>query len=141
MSRPLPALCAIDVEHLIALVELLDRAIELQPGDPSQLLRLRDATADDLDGDEVEIGMRPLERGEHPLDGLVGFRAPSDWAGIGVIATGRAWHDDEPRRSPFPVRTVHLVSRSGAWVSSWTALGLGEQHRVGHRPAVRRPSR
>ena len=105
---------------LAALADLVDAGLSLAPGEPARLVRVRAAPADGLAGDELEVGFRPVEAGGHPLDELVGFRAPSDWAAIGVAATGRATSLDGG--DPFPVRSVHLVARTGAWASCWRPI-------------------
>jgi len=64
----------------------------------------------------------PLD-GAHPLDLLLGFRAPPHWQALGVSCSGRAHRlDDEGRRrSPHAegdeVRVTVLVDRAGAAVS------------------------
>lgn len=50
----------------------------------------------------------------HPVDHLVGFRAPPDWAAVALLATGRARHLDHPRRPPCPVRSTLVVDGTGA---------------------------
>ena len=85
------------------------------------------------DGDPVEpglaFGFRVLDAGEHPLDVLVGFRAPATWAGLGVVCFGWAspvaptdldadrHTTTGPRPSQHPdrrrVRVTTLVGRDG----------------------------
>jgi hypothetical protein len=49
-------------------------------------------TTTEADGDEpaFAFGFRTLDEGQHPLDVLVGFRAPAAWVGLGVICFGWA---------------------------------------------------
>jgi hypothetical protein len=116
---------AVDGAHLEALASVLLAGIVLEPGDPPQLVRLR-ADADDLDPDELELGVLPLDDVAHPLEGLVGLEAPADWAAVGLVATGRATQLDAPGANrPFAVSSVHLVARSGSWASAWRALQPG----------------
>ena len=43
-------------------------------------------------GDDTDLafGFRVLDPGQHPLDVLLGFRAPAAWSGLGVICFGWA---------------------------------------------------
>lgn len=148
MSRsPSPPGCGLGPDTLVTLADVVDRGLALGPGDPARLVRVRAAPAPGLDDDELELGFRTLEGDDHPLDVLLGFRAPDDWAAIGVAAVGRARPVDDDTtvvgtdgvvrrrvgRGPgsMAVRTVHLVGRSGAWTSRWqpidrAAAGGGE---------------
>ena len=74
--------------------------------------------------DEVELGWLALPDGHHPVEELIGFRAPDDWCAIGTAATGTARHLDAPAAT-VRVRTVHLVGRDGGWASRWAPLDLG----------------
>jgi hypothetical protein len=117
-----PCIPAPSAEHLAALATVLTEGLRLRPGDPPCILRIRHV--DDADAD-VEIGMRRLLPGDHPLVGLVGLRADDDWAAIGVAATGRLRHLDG-NGAPAPVRTTHLVGRDGSWAMRWHPLEGGE---------------
>jgi hypothetical protein len=118
----------LDPTHLEVLASVLLEGADLGPGDPPHLLRVR-LGADGAGEEEVELGIQPLDAGDHPLDALLGFEAPDDWAAIGVLATGRATTADvtpagRARRAgrPRPVVTAHLVARDGSWASSWRPL-------------------
>lgn len=115
----------VEGEHLSGLAAVLVRSVALRPGDAAQLIRVR--IADDApSGDEVEVGLRTLEDSAHPLEALVGFHAPGDWAALGVVATGQAHHQEAlSSTEPFPVRSAHLVGRDGNWASSWHPLADG----------------
>jgi hypothetical protein len=59
-----------------------------------------------------ELAIRPLD-GAHPLDVLLGFVAPAEWAALGVAApgTGHALDGDQP---PERVHVTMLIARSSA---------------------------
>ena len=114
---PSPSAPTVGERELRSLVDAIASAIDLHPGDPARMLRVR-ATPEEP---ELELGFRELEPGAHPLEDLVGFDAPDDWAAIGVACTGKARHLDDPAAA-VPVAIVQLVSRAGAWASSWTPL-------------------
>jgi hypothetical protein len=107
------------VERLEALASVLLAGVVLERGDPPRLVRLR-AGSDDLGPDELELGLLALDEGAHPLEALVGFDAPSDWAAIGVVTTGRATDLDSGRR--FPTVSVQLTGRDGSWAATWRSL-------------------
>ncbi|MEJ7584743.1 MAG: hypothetical protein WKF43_11835 [Acidimicrobiales bacterium] len=102
------------------IVDLLDEALDARHPDHSTVVRVRRLVAD------IEIGLRPLDPGVHPVDALLGFRAPLDWDAIGVISPGQAY-DAVAVRPPVPVRLLHLVERSGATRSRWRSLD-GSEH-------------
>jgi hypothetical protein len=120
MARPHPVHPAgiVGELELRSLVDAIGAALDLGPGDPARLVRVRAAAGDP----ELELGFCPLEPGAHPLEALVGFVAPPDWTAIGVACTGKARHLDH-RAVAVPVAIVQLVARSGAWASSWVPLG------------------
>lgn len=103
---------AVAGHHLSTLLDCLDAAAGLQPGDGSVLLRVR-AIPDD---DAIELGVLPLPHGQHPVDALAGFVAPDDWQLVGVLATGTARDLDDPE-STTAVCSGHLIDRSGRWAS------------------------
>ncbi|HVF32871.1 MAG TPA: hypothetical protein VM933_07540 [Acidimicrobiales bacterium] len=91
-------------DRLDRLVTLLDAACA--GGGWHQPHRLVSVEPDRTSGDDDEpglaFGFRTLDDGRHPLDELLGFRAPGSWAGLGVVCFGWA----------SPVSDAHLdVSR------------------------------
>lgn len=126
MSRSRPVARTTELTRLRSLVEVLG-ALDVQPGDPARIVRVRDDHAGglaDATVEDAELGFLDLEPGDHPLAFLAGFVAPADWSALGVVCTGRARHLDEPSGAA-PVRVAQVVARSGAWASSWVALGAG----------------
>lgn len=119
---PQPPVPAPSVERLAALVHVLSDGLALQPGDPPRIVRVRQLDEPDAD---VEVGLRTLEAGDHPLDGLVGLAADDDWSALGVVATGRLRHLGHLDRLES-VRTAHLVGRDGSWAVRWQPVDGGE---------------
>ena len=119
---PGPRVPAPTAQQLAALALVLTDGLHLEPGDPPCLLRIRNV--DEPDGD-VEIGVKELEAGDHPLCGLVGLEVAEDWAAIGVAGTGRLHHLDDSG-GPERVRTTHLVARDGSWAVRWQPVDGGE---------------
>lgn len=90
---------------------------------PTRLLRIGR-----LEGDDVEIGVKEIDG--HPVDELLGFTAPDEWAAFGVACVGwgarYAENDEElvargsgprrPSQDPKRVRTrqVLLLGRDGS---------------------------
>ncbi len=81
---------------------------------------------DDDDRPLVDLGFRPLDEGQHPMEVLLGFRAPKSWRGIGSVCFGWAAPGDvdakrhvvsggRPSRHPDRqrVRVTCLVGRDG----------------------------
>lgn len=96
-------------DRLAAVTTLTEARLDAEDDDRPHLVRIR------LDGDDVELGWRPLPAGSHPLGALLAFEAPDDWEAIGVACTGRARPLDDPDDPGRRVRTVHLVGRDGSW--------------------------
>lgn len=71
-----------------------------------------------IDAAGVEVALAALEAGEHPVDALIGFSAPDEWAAVGVVAVGTATAigDGAPVASRR-VRVLHLVDRTGSEAS------------------------
>lgn len=67
--------------------------------------------------DDVELGIEPLEPGEHPFSALAGFSAPEKWTAFGVRALGTLRHLDDPERPAERSATTILLDREGAEVS------------------------
>jgi hypothetical protein len=109
-----PPLDALATLAAIAEVRFVD---EFGADDPdttaAALIRVR------ADDDGVELGIRPLDDGDHPVEALVGFHVPPDWCAVGVAATGVAHHLDRPGERTGVV-TVHLVGADGCWASRWS---------------------
>lgn len=132
MSAPVPSRPVLDPTQLEAVASVLVGGSVPEPDHPPRLVRIR-CDCDDLEEGELELGVRELEFGDHPLDALIGFTAPSDWAAVGVLATGRAYAGvdadldltlDPDRRldQPVPVITAHIVARDGSWGSAWQPI-------------------
>lgn len=64
------------------------------------------------DGDDLILGLEPLDVGIHPFDELAGFTAPVEWAMFGLCVWGTVRHLDEDL-PPQRMRTTCLVSRDG----------------------------
>jgi hypothetical protein len=99
LSEPTP--------DLRLIVDAVDEALWSSGSTDAVLLRLGGST-----GDTGELATRPLD-GAHPLDALLGFVAPPEWAALGVAApgTGHALDGDRP---PERVHVTMLIARSGA---------------------------
>lgn len=120
-----PAPLLPDPDRLDRLVTVLDAATAGEGWhQPHRLVSLED----DPSGEGgLVFGFRTLETGTHPLDVLLGFRAPKAWAGLGVVCFGWAApaaddvdpsrHTARRRPSRHParcrVRVVTLVDRKG----------------------------
>lgn len=101
--------------------ELLDRLVTLVDASladagwyhPHVLVKIEAPT--DLDG--IELGMKPLPEGSHPVDELWGFVAPEEWSAIGLVTYGWASPPDRGRPSTHPdrlrVRLTVVVDRDG----------------------------
>lgn len=69
---------------------------------------------------------------EHPLDALIGFRAPPAWQALGIVANGTAHplaghRGDAGGRAPStPVRVALLIARNGTQASALTS----QRHRA-----------
>lgn len=133
-----------ETDSLDRLVTLLDAACS--SGGWFQPHRLVMVEVDPADPTALLLGQRVLPAGDHPLDHLLGFTAPPEWMGLGVICFG--WTGAEPsgedvpasfcdRPSPHPapsgpaagcarrrVRVVTLLERTGNQAST-TALDDG----------------
>lgn len=120
----LPAPGLTEADRLDRLVTLLDAAC--RPGGWFQPHRLVMVEPDPTDPRTLLLGQRPLPEGDHPLDHLLGFVAPQEWLGMGVVCFGwaappAAGDVDSPtipeRPSHHPqrcrVRVVTLVDRAG----------------------------
>lgn len=92
-------------ERLEAIARIADEAT--LPDDQHLLLFVEPA------GDDVDVGVRPLDPGEHPFSALAGFTAPDTWAAVGVRASGTARFLDDPAREPERTATTFLVDRQG----------------------------
>lgn len=90
------------------LVAAVDDTLADEVDHPAMLLRVV------ADTGGVEVAFVSLEPGAHPVDALIGFCAPEEWAAVGVAATGttRTLDTDVPVAARR-VRIVHLVDRGG----------------------------
>lgn len=83
---------------------------------PAQLVRVEALPR--APGDSVEFGVKPLAPGVHPLAVLEGFVAPVLWAGLGVVAEGRAWSTGPGQHAAGRMRIIELLARDGARVTA-----------------------
>jgi hypothetical protein len=68
--------------------------------------------------DGFGLGLHPLlPVGPHPLDALVGFRAPDAWEAFGVAGTGRAHVLEAGAAPPSATRIAYLLTRCGTQVA------------------------
>jgi hypothetical protein len=102
-SAPTPALT------LRSLVDEVDATLWSRGEADAALVRVVDPGQA---GEPGELAVRPLDD-DHPLDVLLGFAAPPEWAALGVAApgTGHALDGDQP---PERVHVTMLIARSGA---------------------------
>jgi hypothetical protein len=110
---------------LAAAIPSLLRALDDELGeDFSQPARLLMLEADDRG---VTFGFKELPPGRHPLDELMGFVAPDEWAAIGAICHGWATRDlgTRPSRAAdrVRVRSAHVVTRDGTEVGGFRLCG------------------
>lgn len=71
-----------------------------------------------IDAAGVEVALAALEAGEHPVDALIGFSAPDEWAAVGVVAVGTATAIDAgASMASRRVRVLHLLDRTGSEAS------------------------
>lgn len=114
MSAPCSEGASLDV----ALLHRLAEGIAATDPTEALLVRLRDQG-----GRRLEVGLQPMSEldplASHPVQLLLGFEAPADWLGLGIVATGRAraLHPAAERGGPSvgPVRVAvcHLATRDG----------------------------
>ncbi len=125
-ARPAPSYRRLTVDHLAGALDVFDEQLAAEPA--PHILRVRH-----VDARGVELGLVPTE-GEHPLELLTAFDAPSDWAAVGVAATGigrEVAGVDDPCGDGQSGRVLHLVARNGAWASRWRGQHLdGADHRA-----------
>jgi hypothetical protein len=69
------------------------------------------------DGEKVEVGVKVLPPGMHPLDELVGFAAPDTWWALGVVSHG--WATRMGQRTRSRIRAVHAVTRDAGEVGGF----------------------
>lgn len=98
-------------DHLEAIARLLHDALPTEAL-PHALFIAPDGP------DGFSLGLHPLAPvGPHPLDALVGFRAPECWEAFGVAGTGRAHGLDADAGPPTPTRIAYLLTRGGTQVA------------------------
>lgn len=100
------------------IVNLLDRAAEQTPITAQQAVVVRIDRLPSTPEDEVQFSLKRLPPGVHPLAFLEGFVAPPTWAGIGVIAHGRARQLDDPEQVVGRARVISVLTRDGTLGSS-----------------------
>lgn len=88
-----------------ALVRLIDEGTVDDPG--HLLVHVAD------DGDDVLLGVRPLDAGTHPFTELAGCIAPPEWKMVGLRVRGLA-HQLDGDIPPTRTSTTYLVDRGGA---------------------------
>jgi len=134
-ARPSPTPAG---ERLWRLAEDLDVALaDALPGE-AVLLHLVAAGLDAPEGAPVDLGWTPLAD-THPVEALLGLRAPDHWQGVGVICSGGvvpstpAERRGHRRAGPdAAVRIVTLLDRAGRSASVLRAGG--RPRRLGEAP-------
>jgi hypothetical protein len=105
---------------LRSIVTLLDDAAA-RPGWDGRAAIVRVECLPRRPDDPIDLAVKPLPPGVHPLAVLAGFVAEPACAALGVLAEGQAWHvEDGPSGR---ARVVELVARDGTRVS---AVRLGD---------------
>lgn len=119
-------------------VQIDDAFSDLTADEPAHLLRVVTRTATD---EGVELGLLPLEPGQHPADVMAGFTAPPNWHAVGVVTTGRSREiqaGKEPpvaNSEPRPIRLTFLLDRLGDAITLVTPLGsAADARRELHEP-------
>lgn len=95
------------------IVNLLDRAADQTPISASQAVIVRLDRLPQTAADDVQFALKRLPPGVHPMAYLDGFVAPPTWAGIGIIAHGRARSVDDPAAGMGRARVVSVLTRDG----------------------------
>jgi hypothetical protein len=111
--------------RLAAAIPTLIEALDAEMGDdfsqPSRLLMF------EADESSVTFGIKELAAGQHPLDELLGFAAPEEWAALGTVCHGWASRDLTGRPSTasdrFRIRSVHVVARDGTELGGFRTAG------------------
>ncbi len=105
---------------------------DLSRDEPAQLLRV---VANPDQPEAVELGLLPLEPGDHPADIMAGFTAPAGWVAVGVVTTGHSHQLDpadrgerpgrptQPDAASGPIRLTFLLNRTGEAISLLTPIG------------------
>ena len=100
-------------DQLCALAEAIERSLDDDFDGPHAFVRVSETE----EAGTAEFGVKQLEPGEHPVDVLLGFVAPHEWAVFGTITFGWAAPLDGLRPSKHPkrshVRAVQLIGRDG----------------------------
>jgi hypothetical protein len=113
------------LDVLRAVIHLLDAACERGGWHRPALLVHLGALPQGLN-DAIDIGLKPLPDGVHPLVALDGLVAPPQWQVLGVVAEGRAFAFGPPgppgdEGPPVPtgrVRVIELLARDGTRLSA-----------------------
>jgi hypothetical protein len=117
------------IDVLTSLASGVDDAFcNLTPDEPAHLIRV----IADPRKEELELGLLPLERGDHPAAVMAGFKAPPTWTAVGVVTGGRSHEligaDASGRRSQR-IRLTFLLDRSGAAITLLTPFGVSPGRR------------
>jgi hypothetical protein len=126
LTAPVPLPLA---EIITRVMTSLDEAMGDDFSSPAQLVHFART-----DG-RVDLGMKNLPAGQHPVDALLGFVAPEEWDAFGALAHGWASAPGAARPSRAPdrrrVRTFHVCARDGAEVGGLHLRGAVLDVRVG----------
>lgn len=98
---------------------------------PAQLLRVV-SCPDAPQG--IELGLLPLEPGEHPADAVAGFTAPLEWQAVGLVTSGLGYELERDARPADRIRLTFLLDRSGTTVTLLTPLDAPTPRRTLHEP-------
>lgn len=124
--------CRLSTEDIVRdLVTLIDRAADHTVIGPQQAVLVRIDRLPPTADDEVQFSLKRLPPGVHPLAVLSGFVAPPTWAGIGIVASGRARSLDDPSQVVGRARVVTVVTRDGTTASALRVEGLDPHIDVG----------
>ena len=111
-------------DRLERIVTLVDAAVADRGWHRPHLLLAVEGHDDDHDG-AVDLRVRELRDGAHPVDELLGFRAPVSWTAMGAVTYGWAAPFDAPVNTPGGVmrpsahpercraRVTSIVDRTG----------------------------
>ena len=89
---------------------------------PAHLLRF------EVTEEGVDFGFLTLKPGQHPLDVLIGFVAPEEWAAFGAVSHGWATQTGTAIRPSLArdrvrIRGIHVASRDGTEVGGFRLAG------------------
>lgn len=125
------------VDVLTSLASGIDDAFHHQePDEPAHLIRVITRSP----SEDLELGLLPLERDDHPAAVMAGFTAPPTWTAVGVV-TGGYSHEllgtGGSVGGSLRIRLTHLVDRSGAAITLLSPVGSsGAERRILREPPV-----